>query len=561
MTFLQKCLSVVIILFTINAPAFSQTQATASVNTNKVIQGDVFILSIEVNNTGSEYQLDTTPLKKDFTVFLPSRSEKRSYINGDYAAQTTWQVRLQANKIGSFTLPSLTIGDVNTQPIKIDVLKPTVQQQSTQGKSIFIENSINESNIYLGQQVTLDSKIYVSENINNADIQEPILADAIIEKIDSQPQTQIIRNGIRYQVFTYQYKITPSIAGEQIIKSPLLIGEMAKQVNQWQGQRFMQPITIRGNNVTLTVKAIPDHYQGEWLVSTDVRLIENNDLHAQEHHVGDPITRSISLQVASLPIEKMPEIKLNYDSTLRYYPDQDDLKQGEIQGKSYTQRTITHAIIATKSGEITLPEIKIPWWNSVTDQQEFATLPAQTLTIKPAIQGSHTQPNNLSPTDVEALKQSLHNTTLNSDSTTQLWMWKISSIVLFTLLLLLSVYHWQYRKKVNNKKAITTTTEQNTPYKLLLMALQQANPQQVYACLLRYLQSQQPHLTQIHAIVSITGLSKEKMQQLSDNLQQLEQACAGQTHRWNAKELSTLIKMHHKVTKQENINSISDLNP
>ena len=101
----------------------------------------------------------------------------------------------------------------------------------------------------------------------------------------------------------------------------------------------------------------------------------------------------------------MPQIKLNYNNSMRYYPDKDDLKQGKINNKLYTQRTITHAIIANKAGQLVLPEIKIPWWNSVTDKQEFATLPAQTLTIKAAPSTNNNQSNSTALLEMQHLSK------------------------------------------------------------------------------------------------------------------------------------------------------------
>jgi hypothetical protein len=564
MTFLQKWLGVVLVLFTISSPAFANINATASVSTNKVLLGDVFILMVEVDDAGSEYQLDTNVLKDNFTVFIPTKNQQKSYINGEFKSKTTWQVRLQANKIGTFTIPPLKIGDIFTKAIQIEVSQSS-QQQSTTGDAIFIENTVNESKIYLGQQVVLESKIYVSENITNADVQQPKLKDAQIEKIDSQSQTQIIRNGIRYQVFSYRYKITPSVAGESIINSPLLIGDVNKQFNQWGNSFNIQPVSIRGNNVKLIVKAIPAEFKGDWLVSSNVRLIENNDLHSKTYSVGDPITRSISLQVASLPIEKMPEIKLNYDSSLRYYPDQDDLKQGEINGVNYTQRTVTHAIIATKSGKIVLPEITIPWWNSKTERQEFATLPAQTLTIKPAvtpINNSQQQAGDLTQPNPSELNTPINSVEVSDTHPAQLLAWKISTFILLCLLIAMIIYHLKHSQtKTVIDQQPTSNTVNSSPYKQLLNALQQAKPNLVYATLLRYFQSQHLSITQLSQIEAFTGLDEKEKTTLLGNLQQLELACAGQTHHWDAKQLLKLIKVHHQVSKSTSINQISNLNP
>ncbi|TEW52574.1 BatD family protein [Psychromonas algicola] len=565
MTFLQKCLSITLILFTMTMHAFAATQATASVSNNQVYLGDIFMLNVEVDDTGSEYQLDTDVLKDKFTVFLPSRGQKQMYINGEFKAQTTWQVRLQANKIGTFTIPSLKIGDVQTQAIKIQVIEPSAQQKSVQGDAIFIENSLNKSKIYLGQQVILDTKIYVSENISNADVLPPALDSVDVERIDPKPQSQIIRNGIRYQVFSYQYKITPSIAKEMVIPSPLLTGQMNRRVNQWQGQSAYQAINIRGNTVALTVKDIPSNFQGDWLVSDDVRIIENNDLHSKEYAVGDPITRSISLQVASISLDKMPQIKLNYNNSMRYYPDKDDLKQGEINNKLYTQRTITHAIIANKAGQLVLPEIKIPWWNSVTDKQEFATLPAQTLTIKAAPSTNNNQSNSTPLLGNAALDQAKLNTSNNQpvNNTAELLFWKISTLVLFLLLVIGTIYHFTQRKgmTIKDNNSVNNVVESKQPYKALLIALQHAQPQLVYNSLLRYLQSKYPAITQIQEIENYSRLNEEKKQQLLLNLKQLELACSGQTHQWNAGELTKLIKQEHQLRNRDELNPLSDINP
>jgi hypothetical protein len=261
----------------------------------------------------------------------------------------------------------------------------------------------------------------------------------------------------------------------------------------------------------------------------------------------------------------MPEIKLNYDSSLRYYPDQDDLKQGEINGVNYTQRTVTHAIIATKSGKIVLPEITIPWWNSKTERQEFATLPAQTLTIKPAvtpINNSQQQAGDLTQPNPSELNTPINSVEVSDTHPAQLLAWKISTFILLCLLIAMIIYHLKHSQtKTVIDQQPTSNTVNSSPYKQLLNALQQAKPNLVYATLLRYFQSQHLSITQLSQIEAFTGLDEKEKTTLLGNLQQLELACAGQTHHWDAKQLLKLIKVHHQVSKSTSINQISNLNP
>lgn len=556
MAFLYKYFSVLAILLTISTPVLANTQATASVSNNQILLGDVFILNVEVNDTGSEYQLDSSVLANDFTASRPSRNQQSSYINGKSSKKTQWTIRLQAKKIGTFTIPAFKLGDLFTQAIKIEVKQPGDQTEVSDNLPIFIENSIDKSAVYINQTIFLTSKIYISENINSGDIQPPILIGASIENSGEQQQNQTVRNGILYQVLTYQYQITPSQAGDVKITSPLLSGSIRKTVavNEWQNKIIASAINIRGNNLNLTVKNIPSDFQGDWLISEDVRLLENNDLQQQEYHVGDPITRSISLQIASIPLDKMPEIPLNYDNTLRYYPDQDDLKQGDINNLLYSQRTITHAIIAKQSGKLVLPEIKILWWNSITEKQQETVLPAQTLMIKAAIKEQTTAPYVMPPqTNINS------DNTLVNDLSGQLLAWKISTFSLLFALLLFVFYH--FRSRENNSPKVNDFEVNTAPYLLLLKALKKAQPVAVYGCLLRYLQSQQAQITQLQQLLTFTNLPQESKQQLAYNLQQLELACAGQTHHWEAKKLMELIKQHQQLNDLNSTTSVETLNP
>lgn len=557
MAFLYKYLSVLAILLTISNPVLANTQAIASVSSNSILLGDIFILNVEVNDTGSEYQLDSSVLANDFSVSRPSRNQQSSYINGKSSKKTQWTVRLQAKKIGTFTIPALKLGDLFTAAIEIEVKQPGDQPNSAENAPIFIENSINKSRVYINQSFVLTSKIYISENINNGDIQPPVLSGASIELSGDKQQNKSVRNGILYQVLSYQYLITPSQSGEVKITSPLLVGSVRKTiaVSEWQNKIIASPINIRGNNLNLTVKSIPTDFQGDWLISEDVRLLENNNLQQEEFHVGDPITRSISLQIASVPLDKMPNIPLNYDNSLRYYPDKDELKQGQIDNLLYSERTITHAIIAKKSGELILPEIKIAWWNSVTEKQQFTTLPAQTLNIKAALKEETAQ--SFPIPSQPAISQTEN---FGHDLSGQLLAWKISTFSLLLALLLLLFYHFRSKPKTLRNE-IQNTDINNHTYLLLLSALQKAQPATVYACLLRYLQSQQAHITQLQQFLTLTDLSQDNKQQLAANLQQLELACAGQPHHWEAKKLIELVKQHQQLKNLNASESLLTLNP
>ncbi|WP_413692754.1 BatD family protein [Pseudoalteromonas sp. KJ10-2] len=121
MPFIQKLINVSLLLIAFCMPAMAATQATASISSNTIYLGDTFYLTVQVDDKGSEYQLDTSQLSEDFNVGSPSRSQQTSYINGDFTQQTTWTVSLQAKSVGQFTIPALQLDDLKTQAINIEV--------------------------------------------------------------------------------------------------------------------------------------------------------------------------------------------------------------------------------------------------------------------------------------------------------------------------------------------------------------------------------------------------------------------------------------------------------
>ena len=69
---------------------------------------------------------------------------------------------------------------------------------------------------------------------------------------------------------------------------------------------------------------------------------------------------------------------------LRFYPDQESIDQSEIARGLQGTRTQSEALVARANGNWTLPEIRIPWWNTQTDQLEYAVLEARDIAVQTA---------------------------------------------------------------------------------------------------------------------------------------------------------------------------------
>ncbi|WP_372880983.1 BatD family protein [Psychromonas sp.] len=535
-------------------------QVSTSVSDNQVTIGDIFLLTIEIDDNDSDYQLDTRPLEKEFNVYRPSKSQRSAYINGDFSQQTQWQIRLQAKRTGELTIPVLKIGPLTTQAIRISVGEAPEQASGTADNKVFMENSINKSSVYVGQPLIFTTRIYIGQATDNLNLTGPELQSAEIEVYGQDKNSETIRNGIRYQTITRQFQIIADKPGDFIINSPLLSGDLRKTVpvNDWQNRIIGVPINVRGDSINIEVKDKPADYQGEWLVSEDVRLEENTPLTQQTFPVGEPITRNITLQIASIKKEKMPTISFNYPEGLRFYPDQDQLTEGQINGLLYSQRSMRHAIIPSKTGELTLPEIKIAWWNSVTNKQEYAVLPAQTLTILAADKQPGTV--QVQPADIDLPAATSKVSTDNSS----LLYWQITTTLLLLLLILLFLYHLHYRRLhtvAQHLQVPSFPSGGNQVHKDLQEALLENNAPRVYRLLLTYLPSENVNLKSLTQLVEVLDLPGEDKEQFAKQINLLEKACCSVENHWDAAPLSRLIEKYLQQKRQDNKNSIMDLNP
>ena len=99
---------------------------------------------------------------------------------------------------------------------------------------------------------------------------------------------------------------------------------------------------------------------------------------------GEPVTRTITISANGLSSGQIPPIPMPEVANLRYYPDQtkDDSKTSE-DGLTTTV-TQSVALVPTQAGDLNLPEISVPWWNTLENRVEYATLPARTVKVKAA---------------------------------------------------------------------------------------------------------------------------------------------------------------------------------
>ena len=177
----------------------------------------------------------------------------------------------------------------------------------------------------------------------------------------------------------------PQASGEFALRGPIFTGEvMAANTNQRFGFfNRTQQINRVGPDITVNIKPIPQGIDYPWLPSAMVRVDEEWP-QGDSFVAGEPVTRIVTLTALGVVEEQLPDIPEFYPPNFKLYPDQSNTTTVEKDQSLISQRQTSLAIIPTQPGNFVLPEITIPWFNTLTQQTEYATIPARSITVAPA---------------------------------------------------------------------------------------------------------------------------------------------------------------------------------
>ncbi|MCL1122731.1 BatD family protein [Shewanella seohaensis] len=425
-------------------PAFALSKLEASVDRNPVMEGEYFVLNVSADDEVDTGKLDTSILLKDFIVGRTSVSRSTQIMNFDAVKETRWQVLLAPKQKGQLTIPSFSIDGVSSAEIPLRVVEAGAQPE--QAKNLFIDAKVSTDEAYVGQLITYKVKLYLAVELQRGVLNAPVIEGAQIKQIGEDKDGSEIIEGRRYRVIERTYGIIPDLPGQVNIKGATFSGDVLVE-SQRRGGMFgfneSRPMQAGAPSLSIQVEPAPTSFQGQWLVADLVALKESFPEDVKEFTVGSPITRTLTLLASNADENSLPDIAQNLPPELKSYPEKPQRQSFVRDAQIVSQYSITSAIVPSKAGTFTLPEVKVPWWNPHLKRQEMATLPARTIQVKGGA---------VVDTPIEPNWQA--NTSTNSES-----HWSAN---LFALLWLVTLVAWAVTF-VAWRRALKRQTTVNTP--------------------------------------------------------------------------------------------------
>lgn len=450
---------------------------TMQVDSQTVQMGQPFRLTLTID--GEDGLPDLTPLRKDFTVVGTERSINYTVINGQARSLNQWIVLLVAKRSGTLTIPPIRVGQEQTSAISVNVTedKPVETQSVDQPQDIMLLTEVSSEQPYVNQQVIYTVKLYYNRRLLDADYETPQIKDGLLVPLGEGRRYQTAIHGIAYAVEEQQYAIFPQKSGRLKIKPPVYNALVADVIPR--------RASVKAKTTTLMVKPAPAHVGIDWFPAKAVQLTEAYDQASLHLKQGDTLTRTITVQATGTAAQLMPKLTLAKSEQYSIYPEKPIEKTALQNDNLVGTITIKVTYLLNTAGKIVIPELKLPWFNTVANRAAVATLPSRTLNVV-AFSGSGQAAPAASTSAAQSLvpvSSATQPTRVNPAGKSNFLAWIIAALFALAWLITLAMWWLRQRPKASqgnlaaSRKKLREACLANDPQATRIALIEWANGQ------------------------------------------------------------------------------------
>lgn len=447
---------------------------------------------------------DLAPLDTDFDVIATRQNRQVRIINGQTESWQDWIVTLSPRGEGTLTIPPIKLGSLQSNPVTVRVEKK-LSDSDNNARPVFMHTEVDHDYAYVQQQVVLTLKVFYRVSLYDDSRLSPLAIDnAIVQQLGENRKYDTVVGGKRYEVFELKFAIYPQKTGLMEIPAMTFNGTMAGRNDPFGGLGGMfsmtsgKPVVARSPAIMLNVQPQPASYKGRnWLPARNLSLMESWSKDLDEIHVGDAITRTITITADGLASAQLPGISAPKLQSANVYPDQSKTEDTPTEDGVIGQRLDAIAIIPTQPGQLTLPAVRYSWFDTVDNEERVAELPTRTINILPSDSQLPITPSvpaaaPANPTNAESEAKCPPAEPVALPVSGDPWtLWHMLT-GLFALLWLITLALWFRRRRIPTvTDSITQQTDvidESNAFKILTEACQQKNANEVKLALVDWCQ-------------------------------------------------------------------------
>lgn len=354
---------------------------------------------------------DLSPLEKDFEILSRSTSTRTTIVNGDMSQSREWVLELAPRRTGGLSIPSLALGGERSQSVPIEVVPADQAGAGAGPRPLFLDAQVDTGTPYVQQPILYRVKVYYREPPRRATLSEPQADGATIEQRgDDQSYAEQV-DGLRYTVIERRYLVVPQRSGPITLKSPRLDALVQDNrsgvrrspfadLDQMLGGQVFQGLPAmadlgagrrvveRGPDINLEVRPQPGGTGVPWLPAQSIQLSDQWSQTPPRLRVGEPVTRTLTITAQGATAAQLPTLDAGAPEGAKVYPEPPTAEDLAGGGPPAAVKTRKVALVPTRAGPLTLPEIRLTWWDTGEDRPRVAVIPERTLEVQPAATGT-----------------------------------------------------------------------------------------------------------------------------------------------------------------------------
>jgi hypothetical protein len=348
-------------------------------------------------------------LEADFDILSRSRSERMSVLNGAVSHTREWRIELAPKRSGRLEIPALAWGDARSTPLTIEVVAAAAADDPSAGpKPIFVRTETDESTPYVQQAFHYRVQVLYRDAPQRAVLSEPQVEGATIERDGEDRSSVEVIDGRRYQVIERRFLVVPQQSGPLVIRGPRLEAVMPAPrpagrgpadefdalfgAGPFAGLSGMMAdgrrVVERAPDLEIQVRAQPAGSSSPWLPAESVEISDEWIPSSPRFQVGEPVTRVLTVTARGATAAQLPPLVLDPPEGAQIYPGQTRAEDLPGVGAPVGIRGLEVALVPTRPGPLILPEVRIPWWDTLAERERVAIVPARTLDVAAAPAGT-----------------------------------------------------------------------------------------------------------------------------------------------------------------------------
>ncbi|WP_135442000.1 BatD family protein [Vibrio tasmaniensis] len=399
--------------------------AVASVSQNSVTKDEVFLLRVATDEKVSSGALDLTALQQDFYVGRPNFGSSMRIVNGSRTVSSEWNITLAPLRLGRLEIPSFDIEGAKTQPITINV--STNKAAPKQSDMAEFQLNLSKDSLYPQEVAELDVKLIIKADprrLQDPQISLPNSSNLDVEPIGESKQFQDVINGQEVTVVQQSFRISSQKTGQFELLGPKLTGAVF-YANNNSRKTYVLQLDTPVKNLNVTVNPVPKGYQGEWLPTSDFKLLqkwsdsqgneltESNSFDSNkkgfELEAGDSLTRTITMTASNLTQHQLPKLNITYPKSIRVYEEKPQFGTTQSGDAVVVYKQV---LIPKEAGNISLPDVSQSWFNTNTQSEQTS----KALGLKLSVQASEQAASSTPPPAIETPIQQVSPTVVSVDN-------------------------------------------------------------------------------------------------------------------------------------------------